>query len=333
VGAPVASSAVKSARENRAPRLSPYETDAPGATRQGPEGVELGRPVSLEGPSGRAGRDLPPGRKPEPRELWLRLAAAAVLLPPAGWLVWRGGISFAVAVSVVAALSSFEFYRLALEGRRPDVWPAMAASTLLPLLPSIAGPAWLGVAMAVLLALSILSWSFGVVGGDIPEAGTRASVLVAGCLFCGTSLACLVQLREIGEGRHWVLGTLGGVWANDAGAYFGGRLFGRHRLAPVVSPGKTWEGWVAGSLAALLVVESAVVLGLLRLSTSQAAAIAGLASVLGPLGDLSKSLLKRARGVKSSGRLIPGHGGILDRVDSLLFTSPAVLLYATLCGF
>ena len=124
--------------------------------------------------------------------------------------------------------------------------------------------------------------------------------------------------------------TLAAVISNDAGAYFGGRRFGRHRMAPRVSPGKSWEGFAFGALAALAAAELVALAG--PPSPWRAAAVALLASVFGPLGDLSKSLLKRSRGVKDAGHLIPGHGGMLDRADSLLFTSAAVLAYVALCG-
>lgn len=270
--------------------------------------------------------------RPGSGELGRRVAAAAVLLPPVLWLVWKGGVQFAIAASVVAALSSFEFYRLALGRRLPEVWPAMAAATLLPLLPIVAEPTRWELAMGLLLGVSVISWSWSAARGDVEEGGRRASALVSGCVFCGSALLCLVELRQLDGGGQWVFCTLGAVWANDISAYFGGRLLGRHQLAPRVSPGKTWEGWAIGWLGALLIVESATLAGLLHISWLHAGAIAGLASVFGPLGDLSKSLLKRARGVKDAGRLIPGHGGMLDRIDSLLFTSPVVLAYVKLCG-
>jgi len=268
--------------------------------------------------------------RPQDRELGRRLLAAAFLIPPVIGLVWVGGLPFAVGVAIVAALASFEFFRLALGRLGPDAWLAVVASTVLPLLPSSA-PGW-GVALALLLAVSILTWSWSALRGDAPQGAQRASALISGTIFCGGSLLALPALRELDQGRAWVLCLLAAVAANDAAAYFGGRLFGRHRLAPRVSPGKTWEGWWSGSLAALAVAEGACLAGLVQLSGRDAAIVAGVASVFGPLGDLSKSLLKRARGVKTSGHLIPGHGGVLDRVDSVLFTGPVVLLYATLHG-
>jgi phosphatidate cytidylyltransferase len=268
--------------------------------------------------------------RPRDRELGRRLLAAAVLIPPVIGLVWLGGLPFAVGVAIVAALASFEFFRLALGPLRADAWLAVIASAALPVLPSSA-PRW-GVAAALVLGVSILSWSWNALRGDAAQGGQRASALVSGTVFCGGSLLALPALRELEQGRAWVLCLLAAAAANDAAAYFGGRRFGRHHLAPRVSPGKTWEGWWCGLVGALAVAEAGCLARLVQLSWKDAAVVAILASVFGPLGDLSKSLLKRVRGVKTSGHLIPGHGGVLDRVDSALFTGPVVLLYATFPG-
>jgi phosphatidate cytidylyltransferase len=126
-------------------------------------------------------------------------------------------------------------------------------------------------------------------------------------------------------GMAWVLAVVLSTWAGDSAAYLAGRTFGRHRLAPAVSPGKTIEGAVGGLLAAVLV--STAVFGVSGALPAWAGALVGAGlGVCGQLGDLSESFLKRQAGVKDSGDLIPGHGGMLDRVDALLFAFPAALL-------
>jgi phosphatidate cytidylyltransferase len=158
-------------------------------------------------------------------------------------------------------------------------------------------------------------------------------------IYLGLLLGFLAGLRQQGgseAGLAWLLLLMAMIWANDSGAYLGGRWLGRRSLAPSVSPKKTWEGAIAGSLACLLV---ALVLPALAGSLSVLAPLAVLPlwlrlalgigiSLLGPVGDLSESVLKRQAGVKDSGRLIPGHGGILDRIDSLIFCAPLVYLAA-----
>ena len=129
-------------------------------------------------------------------------------------------------------------------------------------------------------------------------------------------------MHGVGEGALLVVFTIVVTSSVDTGAYFAGRALGRHKLAPEVSPSKTWEGSVGGFIAALIV---GGLLGLwLRLPLPFALAAAGLIGVLAQLGDLGKSAVKREIGIKDFGALIPGHGGVLDRFDSLLFTAPAV---------
>jgi phosphatidate cytidylyltransferase len=126
-------------------------------------------------------------------------------------------------------------------------------------------------------------------------------------------------------GMVWVLAVVLSTWAGDSAAYLAGRAFGRHKLAPAVSPGKTIEGALGGLLSAMFV--SAVVFGASgALPAWTGALIGAVIGVCGQLGDLSESFLKRQAGVKDSGDLIPGHGGMLDRVDALLFAFPAALL-------
>jgi phosphatidate cytidylyltransferase len=126
-------------------------------------------------------------------------------------------------------------------------------------------------------------------------------------------------------GLAWVLAVVLSTWAGDSAAYLAGRAFGRHKLAPAVSPGKTIEGALGGLLAAMLV--SAAVFAASGALPAWAGGLVGAGlGVCGQLGDLSESFLKRQAGVKDSGNLIPGHGGMLDRIDALLFAIPAALL-------
>ncbi len=132
-------------------------------------------------------------------------------------------------------------------------------------------------------------------------------------------------------GMAWVLAVVLSTWAGDSAAYLAGRAFGQHKLAPAVSPGKTIEGALGGLLAAMMV--SAAVFGLSGALPAWAGALVGAGiGVCGQLGDLSESFLKRQAGVKDSGDLIPGHGGMLDRVDALLFAFPAALLMFWIAG-
>jgi phosphatidate cytidylyltransferase len=156
----------------------------------------------------------------------------------------------------------------------------------------------------------------------------RWAWMIGGLLYVGWLLGLLVALRLEG-GRNWIYLALFATFASDSAAYFTGRAIGRHKLAPRISPGKTWEGAIAG-------VFGAVIIGLLftlgtplqlRLSYAQAIILGALISVFGQIGDLAESLLKRNTGVKDSGSLMPGHGGLLDRIDSIVFAGVVVYLY------
>ena len=158
-------------------------------------------------------------------------------------------------------------------------------------------------------------------------ASQSAGMAALGAVVWAVSTAGLAGIAwGRGDYQFWLpLGWFILIWLNDTGAYFAGRAFGRHKLAPSISPGKTWEGWAGGMVASLVVAQ-----GLHALVPVSAPwlALAVVVSVLGPVGDLTESALKRRAGVKDSGQLLPGHGGILDRFDSHIFAAPlaAILL-------
>lgn len=156
---------------------------------------------------------------------------------------------------------------------------------------------------------------------------------MGGILYIGWMLSLLVEIRTE-AGRNWVYLTLLATFASDTAAYFIGRAFGRHKLAPTTSPGKTWEGAIGGLFGAV------VICLLFTLSTpvhlpleyGEAVALGLLISIAGQVGDLAESLLKRNTGVKESGSLLPGHGGLLDRLDSILFAGAVVYTILFLLG-
>ncbi|MGE0753958.1 MAG: phosphatidate cytidylyltransferase [Alphaproteobacteria bacterium] len=158
----------------------------------------------------------------------------------------------------------------------------------------------------------------------------EAFLRLAGMFYVSIPCASLVWLRGLHNGMELVLYVMGCVVATDIGAYFAGRQFGQHKLAPAISPGKTWEGLGGGMLAA------GIVGGIAQLLTYFPASIAGgvllgmTLAVVAQCGDLFESWIKRRAGVKDSGTLIPGHGGLLDRIDGLIFTLPLFALMAAL---
>jgi phosphatidate cytidylyltransferase len=152
--------------------------------------------------------------------------------------------------------------------------------------------------------------------------------MLLGVVYIFGSWKCAILLREIGP--YWLLFALAINWVGDIAAYYVGKSIGKHKLAPRVSPGKTWEGAAASIVAALAF--GAVYLHRFAPGVSwiEALAISALSNAAGQFGDLAESALKRGANVKDSGTLLPGHGGLLDRVDSALFTMPAVYVYLRL---
>jgi phosphatidate cytidylyltransferase len=137
-------------------------------------------------------------------------------------------------------------------------------------------------------------------------------------------------LRHLSAGRHWLMFGLMVNWIGDTGAYYVGRRFGRHKLAPIVSPKKTWEGAAASAVAGIVFGMVYLPLAITGTPLWVAALFALISNIAGQFGDLAESAIKRSAGVKDSGTMLPGHGGLLDRVDSTMFTLP--ILWA-LVGF
>ena len=153
--------------------------------------------------------------------------------------------------------------------------------------------------------------------------------LLTGCLYGGVGMLALSALRLREDGFWWAFAALVITWLNDTMAYFAGRFLGRRKLYPAVSPNKTWEGFLGGLLGSVvgLFILRAVAFPVLTVVDCLVLGVLG--GLLGPMGDLCESMLKRAYGVKDSSRLVPGHGGMLDRIDALLFNAPLVFLYVT----
>jgi len=173
---------------------------------------------------------------------------------------------------------------------------------------------------------------------DMDKAVIRSGMLVLGVLYIFGSWKTSILLHNVEypplhhltAGRHWLMFGLMVNWIGDTGAYYVGRRFGRHKLAPIVSPKKTWEGAAASAFVGIAFGVIYLPLAITGTPYWIAAAFALIANVAGQFGDLAESAIKRSAGVKDSGTILPGHGGFLDRVDSTMFTLP--ILWA-LVGF
>ena len=254
-----------------------------------------------------------------------RVLVAIVLLPIGVALILIGGIPYALMVALILGIAAWEFVQLFhAGGLRPSGVVVVAGTLLLVFaraLSGFEGSDWL-VSLVVLASMAYHLVSFER-GRD--QSATDFGITLAGILYMGWIGAYLISLRNLPEGKWWVLMVLPAVWLADSGAYFVGRAFGRHKMSPRLSPNKTWEGYLGGVLVAtlggaLLALVWSIWTGPGSDITPLRGAILGFVlAVVTPLGDLGESMIKRQVGVKDSGKLLPGHGGAFDRIDSWLW--------------
>ena len=248
-----------------------------------------------------------------------RVLVTVVGLPVVLALVYAGGW-WLFALAAVAAVLALHEYSLMTRSLRPVTLAAYAGALLTLLGAELGGPEWTvaGFLTTLLLAF-VLHW----VGQTRQSATVAIAATVLGAAWIGLCLAYLLLLRDSpNHGRLATFAVLLAVWAGDIGAFFAGRMIGRHKLAPALSPGKTWEGFVFGTIATIFATFVALYKANF-LTIGESIALGALLAVVAPLGDLFESLLKRDMKVKDTGRLLGGHGGMLDRIDALLFAAPA----------
>lgn len=268
-------------------------------------------------------------------EFTKRVTFAVIAAPAVVWAAWLGGLPLAMLLAVAAGIAAWEFYRLAIGSGSVPLWGhGVIFSALVPLLvhARFAG-LWtppLSVLMLVVLELlTVALWVRGSLGKPLEVVG----ITLLGVLYTGGMLSFAYALRYHGYAVGAAAGTalvalpLLLTWGTDIGGFVFGRAFGRRKLMPRISPGKTVVGAVGGLLLAVVVsvVYVRFVLqpaGHLTMPLWGVLLFGAVVSVAAQVGDLVESMLKRQAGVKDSSHLIPGHGGVLDRIDSLLFTLP-----------
>jgi phosphatidate cytidylyltransferase len=266
--------------------------------------------------------------KPDQKNLLVRIASALVALPVVGVIVfWHEPLGMTALCLVVAVLALREYTSVTMAGRPKAerasvVLIGMGLYLALSFRPELSAMWFLAATIAV--AILILARAV-----DLPAAGARLYAAEFGVFYIGGLLAAL-PLLHASPGPAWVALAIAVTFGNDTGAYFVGRAFGRHKLAPTLSPGKTVEGALGGLAAGLTVTFVAGWVFMPALTVYDRVVIGLVSGVVGPAGDLVESLIKRAAGVKDSGRCIPGHGGVLDRIDALLFVGAYVYLHVNL---
>lgn len=259
--------------------------------------------------------------------LTLRLITAAVALPLLVAVVWAGGWPFALVAGAIAFLAAAEFVHGWLIPSRPlpEILPQATTFSIAPVVVAgaHASPWFLavGAGFAALFAL------LGYTRTDALGPRRQYRVLCWCVLYVGLLFSAVVLTRDLDSGREWVFLGILTTFAVDTGAYAVGKLLGRHKMAPSISPGKTWEGAAGGYVAGV-----AVCLVLNRMldtgvPVETMAPFALSVPVAAMAGDLFESWMKRRMGVKDASGFLPGHGGFLDRMDSVLFVMPLLLLF------
>ena len=250
---------------------------------------------------------------------WSRVLVVAVLLPAVLGLVYLGGWWLWVLALVAGLIALHELYRMT-RSLRPPVLAGFTGLALALLGAQLGGLAWMTGGFLATIALAFVLKGISETRQSLVVA---IAVTVLGVAWIGLGLGHALLIRAIPEhGRLAVFTVMLAVFASDTAAYFTGLAIGRHRMAPALSPGKTWEGLVGGTIVAVLVPFFALYHQDF-LTIGESLVLGAVIAVAAPVGDLFESAVKRDLGVKDSGRLLAGHGGMLDRLDAPLFATIA----------
>jgi phosphatidate cytidylyltransferase len=251
-----------------------------------------------------------------------RLATWLVLTPVITWLVLAGPDWAFLPVVAYIGLIAFHEYNQIASGQRTlsAALPGMASGLALLLAPE----PWIIVVLAAIVGMTLALRT-----ADLANAAASAATFTLGVVYIFGALRCVLELRVMSH--HWLMFALLAAWAGDTAALYVGRAFGRHPMAPRVSPAKSWEGAVGSSAGALLACGVYAHYLLPATPLGVVLALAAVGNVAAQVGDLFESALKRGAGVKDSGSILPGHGGWLDRIDASLFSVPVI--YALLRAF
>lgn len=286
-----------------------------------------------------------------------RVIVAIVAIPVICYIIIFKPFGLLGLTLIVALLAVHEFYSLAkTKGFVPQTVLGMIFTALIVI--SFAHVQLLHVVVFLHLHVSIATLTIyflplvmiaGIIGiftselfKGFPNPLVQVSITIAGAAYIGFGLGAFFGIREIfydlngssTNSAFFLIMLLASIWICDSAAYFIGRAFGKHKIAKLISPNKSWEGGIAGLIAAIAawLIARSYIGGFEQVSLSTAIAMGIIAGAFGQIGDFAESMLKRDAGVKDSSTLIPGHGGVLDRIDSILFVAPLVYLYLQIFG-
>ncbi|MFH0883848.1 MAG: phosphatidate cytidylyltransferase [bacterium] len=267
--------------------------------------------------------------------LFKRVLVGAIGIPFALVVIYFGGWTFTIVISIIAAGTAYELIRVA---KRIPIettpWIAVIASAAMPVVSMLWGVS--GMMIFFLLTVLVLSISSLLKSPAQGFAGIMLNVFTV--VYSGILFSAMILLRNSGiendviRGGWLLLFAMAGVWIADSAAFFVGSYLGRHRMSPVLSPNKTYEGTICGILAAVAWGIWAPMMPEAFLGFADRAVLGAIIGVMAVLGDLTESMIKRAVNLKDSSNLFPGHGGMLDRFDSLLIVLPSVYVYLVLRG-
>jgi phosphatidate cytidylyltransferase len=253
-----------------------------------------------------------------------RLLSAIILIPIVVGATYSGGLWFFAIIVLVASVAGYEFFQMMkLGGYKPSPFWGLLLIWLL--LTDARYPGW-QLARPALTGVIFLSLSWQLFKKDTTTPTVDWALTIVGGLYLGWMAGHFISLRDAPRGLEWMALMLLATWATDTGAYFIGLSLGRHKFFPRLSPKKTWEGTIGGWFCGVVV--TLLVSLYIGLGFVHGLVLGALVCALLPLGDLAISMMKRQVGVKDTSGLIPGHGGMLDRIDSLLFAVVVVYYYA-----
>ncbi len=272
-------------------------------------------------------------RSLEPKMLIERILVGIVILPIAAFGIYLGGWVYAIGIALVLGIAGWEYWRMVRNGGfSPSLILIVGGIVSLSLVRHIFPPPGFDFTLNFLiLAMMTASVYHYEIGQTHPA--SNFALNLAGLIYLGWIGSYLIPLRNLPNGLWWVAITLPAAWVADIGSYFIGSLLGRHRLAPRVSPRKSWEGYFGGlpfaiawSISLAWLAHSQVPL----ITPSKGAILGLMIGLTAPLGDLFESLLKRQFEIKDSSRILLGHGGVLDRIDSTVWTGVVSYFLITL---
>lgn len=254
-----------------------------------------------------------------------RVLVAVVLIPIGAWIIFTGGWVFALASTLILALAAREFGKLfETADLRPSIPLLVVGTSTIALTRATFEFVYAPLVLAGICLITML-WHLIDYERAAPKSGTDFAITLAGTIYIGWLGSYFISLRALPSGFWWFLIALPALWLADSTAYFFGKAFGRHRMTPHLSPKKTWEGYLAGIVAGTLTgglvayiwgyidppgIQNLLWWGLI---------IGCVVSIAAPMGDLGISMIKRELNQKDTGTLLPGHGGVLDRIDSWLW--------------